>query len=289
MMKADQAAQVERSNGTEKQSPKEKMMRNRKFVVLASLSFSLTCCFSTPPRMQAQGKAAPSTMAAVDPFLMDRDAEVAMARSAGPNSVSSGAKVLVLGRHGYETAVEGKNGFVCLVGRSWDAPKDSPAFWDPKIHGPICLSSPAVRSYLPMYLKKTELAIAGRSSTQIEAAIIDGLAKGELPTPEPGCMSYMMSKQGYLNDIDKGPWHPHVMFFVPEIEPKALGAEGDDVPLAAGEDKILHFTSVDVPVSHWSDGTPDTYLQSNRSASSGKNGEMKADQAVFIEKAAGPQ
>src|SRR5215472_13573109 len=186
----------------------ENMMRNRKFVVFAFVSFALTFGFLTPWRMQSQDKAAQSTMASIDPYLMDRDTEIAIARSAGPNSISSGATVLVLGRHGYETAVEGKNGFVCAVGRSWDLPKDNPAFWDPKIHGPICLTAPAVRSFLHIYLKKTELAIAGRSNTQIEAAIIDGIAKGQLPTPEPGSLSYMLSKQGYLNAGVKGPWLP---------------------------------------------------------------------------------
>jgi hypothetical protein len=246
--------QVERSNG-EKKSPKEKTMHNRKFVAFASLSFALMLGFSTPWRMQAQDNAAQSTMASIDPYLMDRDAEIAMARSAGPNSISSGAKVLVLGRHGYETAVEGKNDFVCLVGRSWDLSKNNPAFWDPKIHGPVCLSGSAVRSYLPVWLKKTELAIAGRSNTQIEDAIKDGIAKGELPTPEPGSMAYMMSKQGYLNASIKGPWLPHVMFYIPEIDPKALAIEGDDVPLNAHEDKAARFTVIDVPVSKWSDGT----------------------------------
>ena len=232
-------------------------MRNRKFVVFASLSFALTFGFSMPWRMQAQDNAAPSTMAPIDPYLMDRDAEIAMARSAGPNSVSSGAKVLVLGRHGYETAVEGKNGFVCLVGQSWDLPKNNPAFWDPKIHGPICLSAPAVRSFLPIYLKKTELAIAGRSNTQIEDAIKDGIANGELPTPESGSMSYMLLKQGYLNAGVKGPWLPHVMFFVSEIDAKAFGSDlGDDVPLDAYEEKVGRYITIDVPVSQWSDGTP---------------------------------
>jgi hypothetical protein len=207
--------------------------------------------------MQAQDNSAPSAMASIDPYLMDRDLEIAMARSAGPNSISSGAKVMVLGRHGYETAVEGKNGFVCLVGRSWDLPKNNRAFWDPKIHGPICLSAPGARSFLPIYLKKTELAIAGRSNSQIEDAIITGIAKGELPTPEPGSVSYMMSKQGYLNADVKGPWLSHVMFFVPEIDPKALGSDlGNDVPLDAHEEKIGRYTTIDVPVSNWSDGTP---------------------------------
>ena len=220
------------------------------------LIFALTLAFAAVSL--AQDNSAPSTtMTSIDPYLMDHDTESAMARSAGPPSIAKDATVMVLGRHGYETAVEGKNGFVCAVGRSWDAQKDDPGFWDPRVRGPICMSAPAVRSYFPIYLKKTELAIAGRTSTQIEDAVIDGIAKAELPTPEPGCLSYMMSKQGYLNDHDKGPWLPHVMVFVPEIDPKALGADaGTDVPLGVGVNKIAHFTSIDVPVSRWSDGTP---------------------------------
>ena len=236
---------------------KKKMMHSRKFVVFASLSIAAMFGFSSSQRMQAQDKSVPSTMPSIDPYLMDRDAEIAMARSAAPPSVAKDATVMVLGRHGYETAVEGKNGFVCAVGRSWDLPKNNPAFWDPKIHGPICLSAPGARSFLPIYFKKTELALAGRSNTQIEDAIVDGIAKGGLPTPEPGSVSYMLSKQGYLNAGIKGPWLPHVMFFVPEIDPKALGSDlGDDVPLDAHEEKIGRYTTIDVPVSTWSDGPP---------------------------------
>lgn len=232
-------------------------MHDRKFFVFASLALALMFGCSSPHRMQAQDKSAATTMPSVDPFLMDRDAEIAMARSAAPPSIAKDATVMVLGRHGYETAVEGTNGFLCAVGRSWDLPKNNVAFWDPKIHGPICLSALAVRSFLPIYLKKTELALAGRSNVEIEAAIIDGIAKGQLPTPEPGSLSYMLSKQGYLNAGIKGPWLPHVMFFVSEIDPKSLGSDlGDDVPLDAHEEKIGRYTTIDVPVSQWSDGTP---------------------------------
>jgi hypothetical protein len=245
--------------GTEQENDptEKKMMHNQNVLLFASLIFTLTFGVSTPWRIQAQDTAEPSTMLPLEQYLMDRDAEIAMARSAAPPSIGKDATVMVLGPHGYETAMEGKNGFVCLVGRSWDLPKNNPAFWDPKIHGPICLTAPGARSFLPIYLKKTELAIAGRSSAQIEDAIIEGIAKGELPTPEPGSLSYMMSKQGYLNAVIKGPWLPHVMVFVPEIDPKALGSDlGDDVPLGAHEEKVGRYTTIEVPVSNWSDGTP---------------------------------
>src|SRR5260370_23531485 len=53
-----------------------------------------------------------------------------MARSAAPEAISRDADVLVLGRRGYETAVNGKNGFVCVVERCWMLPYDDPEFWN---------------------------------------------------------------------------------------------------------------------------------------------------------------
>jgi hypothetical protein len=67
-------------------------------------------------------------MATVDQYLIERDAEILLARSAAPHSISKDATVLVLGRQGYETAVQGKNGFVCMVERSWMVQFDSPEF-----------------------------------------------------------------------------------------------------------------------------------------------------------------
>src|SRR5580704_785564 len=142
-------------------------------------------------------------MAPLDQYLIaDRNAEIALARSAAPESISGHAEVLVLGRHGYETAIKGKNGFVCMVERSWTAPIDDPDFWNPKIRGAICFNPPAARTYLPLTIKKTEWALAGRSRTQISEDLKAAFDKKELPALESGAMCYMMSKQSYLSDHD---------------------------------------------------------------------------------------
>jgi hypothetical protein len=49
-------------------------------------------------------------MAPVDQYLMEKTAEIQLARSAAPDSISRDATILVLGRQGYETAVEGPIG-----------------------------------------------------------------------------------------------------------------------------------------------------------------------------------
>src|SRR5690242_8989209 len=75
-----------------------------------------------------------AAIAPLDQYLIpDKDSEIALARSAAPKSVSDGAEVMVLGPQGYTTAVEGKNGFLCLVERSWGAATDVPEFWNPKV------------------------------------------------------------------------------------------------------------------------------------------------------------
>src|SRR6202035_2187419 len=93
------------------------------------------------------------SMAPLDQYLMERSAEIALARSAAPEAISRDADVLVLGRHGYETAVKGKSGFVCVVERGWMSPFDGDFavnFWNPKIRGPVCFNPPAARSILPL-------------------------------------------------------------------------------------------------------------------------------------------
>lgn len=196
------------------------------------------------------------SMAPLDQYLMERNAEIALARSAAPPSIAQDAEVMVFGRKGYEIAVQGKNGFVCVVERGWTAPVDNPNFWNPKLRGPICFNAVAARSYLPLTLKKTELVLAGRSREQIGEAIGAGIDKKELPTMEPGAMCYMLSKQGYLDD-SAGHWHPHLMFFAPLTEPERWGANAPGSPLLAQKVETDRLTIFMVPVGEWSDGTAD--------------------------------
>jgi hypothetical protein len=225
----------------------------------ALMGIALAVMFGAVWEAKAQDTKIPyPSMAPLEQYMMpDRNEEIKLARSAAPDSISGDAEVLVLGRHGYETAVQGKNGFVCVVQRSWTAGIGDPDFWNPKLRAPICFNAPATRSYLPRTIKKTELAIAGRTKAQIFDTIAAAIDKKELPAPEPGAMCYMMSKQGYLNDRD-GRWRPHLMFFTPETDPKVWGADVPDSPIIAFKDTEEHLTVFMIPVGHWSDGTAAT-------------------------------
>ena len=220
-------------------------------------SIALAAMFAAAPAQAQNAKTPYPTMAPLEQYLMpDRNEEIKLARSAAPESISADAEVLVLGKHGYETAVSGKNGFVCLVERSWASGIDDPGFWNPKLRGPLCLNAPAARTYLPRTIKKTELVLAGRTPRQMLDAIVAAIDKKELPALEPGAMSYMLSKQGYLGDQAGGPWLPHLMFFTLKTDSAAWGADLPGSPIIAQQNAEEHLTVFLVPVSRWSDGTP---------------------------------
>jgi hypothetical protein len=227
------------------------------FRMTALIALALLVMLGAESRAQAQDVKTPyPNMAPVGQYFMERNAEIALARSAAPESISTDAEIMVLGNHGYENAVKGKNGFVCVVERSWSAPINDPDFWNPKLRGPICLNAPAARSYLPLTIKKTELVLAGRSKAQMSEAMSAAFDKKELPTIESGAMCYMLSKQGYLSDRG-GHWHPHLMFFVPLTDPAAWGADATGSPIIAAKVDQDRLTIFLVPVGEWSDGTAD--------------------------------
>jgi hypothetical protein len=205
-------------------------------------------------------------MAPVAEYLMEKDAEIQLARSAAPESISRDATVLVLGRQGYETAVEGKNGFVCWVGRGWVGAFDWPEFWSPKIKAADCMNPQAARSMVPVIFLRSRMVMAGRSKEEIVAALKTAYEKRQLPELESGAMDYMMSKSAYLTDMG-GHNMPHLMWFTALADGKDWGAYAAGSPVISapywffssngpsqikGLPPILVFL---VGVADWSDGT----------------------------------
>lgn len=188
--------------------------------------------------------------------IANRDDEIALARSAAPPSIAAAAEVLVLGNHGYETAVKGGNGFVCIVERSWADGFDDPEFWNPAVRSPNCFNAPAAKAVLEQYLKRTEWVLAGVSVHDMMSRTRAALADKTFVAPEAGAMCYMLSAQGHLNERD-GHWMPHVMIYVPRAPASLWGANQKGSPIAALVASDLDpVTTYLIPVQHWSDGTP---------------------------------
>ena len=184
-----------------------------------------------------------------------REAEIALARSAAPPSISNEAEILVLGARGYETALSGKNGFVCIVERGWANDFDHAEFWSPKVRSPFCYNAAAARSVLPTYLKRTEWVLSGAPKAEMVKRTRAALAAKTIRPPETGSMCYMMSKDGYLND-DGGHWRPHLMYFLPRTEPALWGANLPGSPMMGTAGGLEPLTIFFAPVPNWSDGSP---------------------------------
>jgi hypothetical protein len=238
-------------------------MNRKRFQAIASLGFALILILDAAWQARAQDRQMLyPRMAPVEQYLMtDRNAEIALARSAAPEAISCDATILVLGRHGYETAVEGKNGFVCAVERGWMGPfngEDAANFWNPKLRGPLCFNPPAARSVLPLTYKRTEMILAGKSKEQVIDALKAAYEKKELPPLEPGAMSYMMSKDQYLTDGGDHRWMAHLMFYAPLMDGAVWGADLPKSPVMLNPQFRGAPEPIDVfmvPVGRWSDGS----------------------------------
>jgi hypothetical protein len=232
-------------------------MKNRRRAVCVLAPTVLAVSSWTAPAQSPAPKPLYAEMAPIERYrIASREEEIALARSAAPPSISGDADVLVLGSLGYETAVKGKNGFVCFVERSWTAGFDDPEFWNPKERAPNCFNPPAVRTELQQLLKRTEWALSGATKQQIIERTRAAVASHEFKAPEPGALSFMLSKNGYLSDDAGGPWLPHVMYFLPHGHAAEWSAGWEDSPILGREGSDIETTVLFVPVRSWSDGSP---------------------------------
>jgi hypothetical protein len=189
----------------------------------------------------------------ISAYLMDRAAEMALARSAAPPGVSARATVMVLTASGFVVAEQGDNGSVCLVMRGFSAPTYTPAEFrgivrDPKIHAPICFTPDAVRDVLPYYELRTALAMEGRSPDAIASGVEAAYAQGRLPRRDRVTFAYMWSAHQHLGSgIDA--WRPHMMVFAPYYTNAMLGDNAFGGPLPQlSDDAGTPFAVVVIPV-----------------------------------------
>lgn len=205
----------------------------------------------------ASGASGHSELARIQPYLVpSRQQEIALAQSAAPPPISMHATVMVLGTHGYVTAVKGSNGFVCLDLRSWDnnVTVKSADFWNPRFRAPVCFNAVAAQSVLPRYLMRTQWVLAGASEDDIGKQEKVARPAGGVEEVAPGTICYMMSKRGRWIGNQPGPWRPHVMYYFPRTQAPNWGAMQKGVPVFDGVNENLAVLMVLVPV--WSDGSP---------------------------------
>jgi hypothetical protein len=191
---------------------------------------------------------------AIGDYLMPRDAELALARSAAPANVSDRATIKVLTTSGFQVAEKGDNGFVCMVMRGWSAPTYTPAqfrdlVYDAKVTAPICFDPEASKTVMPYYELRTKLGMEGKTPDQIAQGLEAAYARGVLPTREGVSFAYMWSADQNLAS-GVGHWHPHMMIFAPYYKNAMLGTNPFGSPLPqVSDDEGTPFTVVVIPVA----------------------------------------
>lgn len=161
--------------------------------------------------------AAQSPQAARTPPLMERGKEIAMALSACPPSIASGAAVYVLEPSGYVKVRDGQNGFSAIVQHSLLTSRE-----------PQCMDAEGARTILPRMLKVAELRAQKKSPEEIKRFLADAFAKGVFKPPTRQGVNYMLSMDNLVPDDNGvvGPFPPHVMFYAPYMANADIGSEG---------------------------------------------------------------
>lgn len=151
---------------------------------------------------------------------LTRTEELRLAMSAAPPSVSEAADVYVLGARGFERAIEGSNGWACLVERITQ---------NKSLLAPQCLNPQATKSVLPAYLLEAELQGRGMDAEEIDAELRRQFASGELELPSGPAFAYMLS-EGQVLTPDGGNFEPHFMLFVPYATNEDVGGDPKNHP-----------------------------------------------------------
>lgn len=186
-------------------------------------------------------------------YMMPHDAEIALARTAAPKSISGNASVKVLTPLGYHLATQGTNGFTCVVMRGFAAPSFTPApfrnlVYDPSVRAPICFSELATKMVLPYYELRATLAMRGENPEKIAHDIVAAYDNGTLPKRTQVSFAYMWSSEQNLAS-GVGHWHPHVMIFAPNYTNTMVGGNPFGSPLPQlTDDAGTPFSVVVIPV-----------------------------------------
>lgn len=199
-----------------------------------------------------QSAPAPASAYPAPPRSLGETEEIALARTAAPEEISANADIYVLRGTKFVKARAGSNGCACMVAR--DSHEGS--------RYPICYDQEGARTQLWREMLESSLRAKGRTEDEVERAVGDAYAKGELRRPTRASVAYMMSSSQVLFSSPRaegkrvGAWHPHLMLLLPEVAPEQLGlAAKSRVDVIQIHSKGPSHSELIVKVPKWSDGT----------------------------------
>jgi hypothetical protein len=199
-------------------------------VVLIALDYTVSM-FPQP----ATDTRANTTNAQPLPELLPREKEIALALSAAPEHLRTGAGVFVLERKGFVKLRDSTNGFTCIVNRD-----------HPLNQKPVCFDAEGAATIHPKILRVGELLMQRKPMSEIDAEIADGFRTGKYISPHRAGVAYMLSGdiRNYNPQTGKvESFPPHVMFYAPNLTNADLGV----TPEALAKDPSLPFVAYQGP------------------------------------------
>jgi hypothetical protein len=148
--------------------------------------------------------------------------EVEAAREGAPEHISNNATVMIWKNGEYTEEVKGTNEFVCIV---WADIKGT--------FEPSCLNQAAVEAVLPVYQFQRRMIELGVDINKVMEQVSLRAKSGDLPSPKPGALVYMMSERnkyfdhygGELYDVE-----PHIMLYFPKLKESSIGFNKPGLP-----------------------------------------------------------
>lgn len=157
-------------------------------------------------------------------LFLDKDEELKLALSAGPEHIRNDATVYTFGKSGYELAQKGSNGFICLVNRDGSQNGDLTL-------RPTCWDDEGSKSIVPVMLRVGELLTQGKSSDEIKTEIERGYAELRFRAPTMTGIAYMLVGDVQFDaakgKISKTVFPAHYMIYAPSVTNEALGITED--------------------------------------------------------------
>lgn len=154
-----------------------------------------------------------------------RDVQIRIARSAAPEEVSDHANIYTLERKGYQLAVEGYNGFSCLIERE-----------KPNTMEPECYDAEGSRTTLKVRLFVEQQRANHAREEETERLVKAGYKSGRFRPPSKPGIVYMLSGSNYVLNPQSGKiihFPGHLMFYAPFATEKTIGS-------GAGAPYIVH-------------------------------------------------
>ncbi len=161
-----------------------------------------------------------------------REVQIRIARLAAPKVITDHANVYVLGKHGYELAEPGDDGFSCLIEREKVTTME-----------PECYDAVGGRTTLKVRFYEEEQRARGVSDEAIERAVKAGYKSGKFSAPSKAGIVYMLSDYNYVLNPETGKiihFPGHLMFYAPYASAKTVGSgEGAPYIVHPGEPDAL--------------------------------------------------